>query len=103
MEAEGRDHMGLADPPTQLMPMLAVCLRGSGATSGWGWGCGREAGGSKGWGEACRRGSRAPEVMERHGGGLVRWRRAPTAVSITDPTIRSREGRAGAGCVPCLN
>lgn len=25
----------------------------------------------------------------------------PTAVSITDPTIRSREGKAGAGCVPC--
>lgn len=25
----------------------------------------------------------------------------PTAVSITDPTIRSREGKAGAGCFPC--
>lgn len=48
--------------------------------------------------EACQKGSRAPEVMDRHGGGLVQGGGAPTAVSITDPIIRSREGKAGAGC-----
>lgn len=64
----------------------------------------RERGGCEGLEEACQRGSRAPEVMERHGGGLMQGGGLPRLnPSLTPQSGAEREGRAGAGCFPCLH
>lgn len=51
----------------------------------------------KGLGEVCRRGSRAPEVMGRHGEGLVRGEGLPRLYPSLTPQSGAERARQALG------